>query len=199
MGATVTRFVAALFLLALMAIPTPAQAASPTLPVTVSVEGLFTLTVRTQPAGQPGYVSRAREAVTLFGMAYQYGTTALLAHADLVGDKFTRLVPGTHLRVAYGDGSTRHYQVKTQRRFKATRPTDPYSRFIDLETGRELDGDTLFRQVYMNEGGLVLQTCLAAEGNPAWGRLFVIAERVHYNHQVAFQPVFRSRSPVEAW
>jgi hypothetical protein len=33
----------------------------------------------------------------------------------------------------------------------------------------------MFNRAYVGENRVVFQTCLAAEGNPSWGRLFVIA------------------------
>jgi hypothetical protein len=55
-------------------------------------------------------------------------------------------------------------------------PESTYSQFIDLATGKGTDAEGVFRKVYMGDGHLTFQTCIAKDGQLSWGRLFVVAE-----------------------
>ncbi len=138
-------------------------------------DGLFALRVKQQPANNPAYIYAQAGYATLFSVPLTYGTTALLAHNYLSGAQFSALKPGQRVYLIYGDGSVRSYRISTLLHFRALNPEDPYSSFIDLDNGqRTLSSDQLFRQVYMNSGSVVFQTCIAANGNSSWGRLFVV-------------------------
>ncbi len=139
------------------------------------VEDVLALPVIQQPSGQPAYVSTAPETVTQFGAASDFGSLGLLAHNTLAGAHFFDIRVGDLIVVIYGDGHTRSYQVTALRRFQAVNPNSPYSNFIDLDRGGALTYSDLFYQTYGVAGQLVLQTCIAAEGNDSWGRLFVLA------------------------
>ncbi len=141
----------------------------------IYVEGVLALPVIPQPSGQPAYVSTAPETVTQFGAASDFGSLGFLAHNTLAGAHFFDLHVGNLIVVVYGDGHTRSYQVTGIRRFQAVNPNSPYSNFIDLDQGGVLTYSDLFYQTYGVAGQLVLQTCISAEGNDMWGRLFILA------------------------
>jgi hypothetical protein len=139
------------------------------------VEGVFALPVVAQPSGQAGYVSTAPNTVTYFSAAAGFGSYGFLAHNYLAGANFFNVRAGQIVAVVYGDGHYQTFRVNAIRRFQATNPTSPYSSFIDLAQGSTLTYTDLFYQTYGVNGQLVLQTCIAAEGNDSWGRLFVLA------------------------
>jgi hypothetical protein len=141
----------------------------------IYVEGVLALPVVPQPSGQPAYVSTAPETVTQFGAASDFGSLGFLAHNTLAGAHFFDIRSGHIIVVVYGDGHVRQYQVTQIRRFQATNPNSPYSNFIDLDQGTTLTYTDLFYQTYGVAGQLILQTCIAAEGNDSWGRLFILA------------------------
>jgi hypothetical protein len=70
------------------------------------------------------------------------------------------------------------YKVTSIVKFQALSPNSPSSKFVDLSTGDTLSASTLFKQVYGGDPHLVLQTCIAQDNEPSWGRMFVIAEPV---------------------
>lgn len=135
-------------------------------------DNLFALNVVQQPSGQAGYVSTAGNTATQFGMASGLG---FLAHNYLSGSLFSYLYGGATITVVYGDGHTKNYKVSQVRKFQALTPDSPYSNFVDLASGSTLTASDLFYATYGVGGQLVLQTCIAANGNSSWGRLFVIA------------------------
>jgi|GEM_PF-1015202 len=135
-------------------------------------DNLFALNVVQQPSGQAGYVSTAGNSATQFGMASGLG---FLAHNYLSGSLFSYLYGGATITVVYGDGHTKNYKVSQVRKFQALTPDSPYSNFVDLASGSTLTASDLFYATYGVGGQLVLQTCIAANGNSSWGRLFVIA------------------------
>ncbi len=135
-------------------------------------DNLFALPVVQQPSGQAGYVSSAGNTTTQFGMASGLG---FLAHNYLSGSLFSYLYGGAPITVVYGDGHTKSYRVSQVRKFQALSPDSPYSDFVDLASGSTLSASDLFYATYGVGGQLVLQTCISANGNSSWGRLFIIA------------------------
>jgi len=177
------------------AVPTAAPTQAPVVPpelvarwvngqagllVGVYVEGKLALPVVQQPAGQSGYVSERDEVLTQFAPASDYGVTGLLAHNFLSGAQFFALAAGDPVALVYGDGSIRRFQIIHALRYQALQPTNTYSDFIDLADpdGRRISSTEVFRRVYMEAGRIVFQTCIEANGNPSWGRLFVIGEEI---------------------
>ena len=134
-------------------------------------ENLFALSV-VQQSGDASYVSTAGNTTTQFSMASGLG---FLAHNYLSGSLFFYLYGGAPITVVYGDGHTQSYRVTQIRKFQALSPDSPYSDFVDLASGSTLSATDLFYATYGVGGQLVLQTCIAANGNSSWGRLFVIA------------------------
>jgi hypothetical protein len=144
----------------------------------VFVNDVMAYPVIQQPSGSAAYVSTQEDVVTQFALAQQYGTIGILAHNFLAGLSFFDLSSGQDVYVVYGDGTTVHYVITDVRRFQALQPNSPYSEFIDLDTDAHYTSSDVFYEVYGNDGKLVLQTCIAADGVDSWGRLFVIAEQI---------------------
>jgi hypothetical protein len=139
------------------------------------VADVFAYPVVQQPADKPAYVSLEDGRITQFGMASSYGSLGFLAHNTLAGAKFSDIKRYQLINVVYGDGHYVVFQVMEIHRFQATRPTSPYSSFVDLETNKSLTATDLFMQTYGVKNTLVLQTCITSKGVDTWGRLFIIA------------------------
>jgi hypothetical protein len=148
------------------------------------VQGVFvsqTLALRVvqQPAGNAVFVSSAPSVTTQFALATEFGTTGFIAHNSGAGALFFDLKIGQEVDVVYGEGEVRRYVVANIRRFQALRPSDPYSPFVDLDRGGDqLTSTDVFQQEYSKANQVVFQTCITADGDPAWGRLFVTATMV---------------------
>jgi len=142
----------------------------------VYAEGIFALPVVQQPAGNAGYVSIQPGAATQFRMASDYGNVGLLAHNNLSGQFFAWLTPGQRIQLVYGDGRIEYFTVTNIYRYQATSPFSTNSDFIDLNTNEHLTAAALFTKVYTGPRHTTFQTCIDANGNSSWGRLFVIAE-----------------------
>ena len=131
-----------------------------------------------QPAGQPAYVSSQPDVLTQFRMAEEYGTTGLLAHNTLAGAEFSKLELGQFAVLIFSNGHTEYYRITGVERYTALDPGSPYSDFL-AANGDRISAAGLFKRVYQaQDHRLVFQTCIASEGNPSWGRLFIIAEPV---------------------
>jgi hypothetical protein len=136
----------------------------------------FALRIVKQVANNAAYVSPINGTVTQFGLAMQQGTIGLLAHNYLAGKDFSKLAVGQEIDIVNGDGSIRRYTVTHIRRFQALNPSSPYSNFVDMENGgAQLSSTDLFNQMYTGGNKVVFQTCIYANGNWSWGRLFVTA------------------------
>jgi hypothetical protein len=152
------------------------------------VENILSFPVQQQPANNPAYVTSQRNTVTQFGMATQYGSTALMAHNTLAGIMFYYMTKGQQVSLVFGDGSVQHFMVDEIRHLQALNPYSTYSSFVDLDNGGPvLSAEQLFYQVFAVEDRLVLQTCLFNHGNPSWGRLFIIASPL-VPHQLVETP-----------
>ena len=138
-----------------------------------------------QPTGSPGYVSTTDGVVTQFGMASQYGNIGLLAHNHLSGRFFSQLTVGQEVRLVYGDGSTEIFVISEILQYQALQPTSPYSSFRNLSKDETLSAEQMFKRVYFGDRHVTFQTCINANGNSSWGRLFVIAVP---KTQAAFAP-----------
>lgn len=150
--------------------------ADPTTIVGVYVCHVLALRVTQQPMDNPVYVSEDLGTATQFRLASAYGTIGLLAHNDRAGARFLNLMLGHEVDVVYGDGSIRRYLVSGIRHFQPLRPDDPYSDFNDLDNGGDPVSSTqVFQQFFTGGDQVVFQTCISANGNYTWGRLFVIA------------------------
>lgn len=138
---------------------------------------IFALRVEQQPAGRPDYVSAEPSRVTQFVLPKKHGVVGLLAHNYLSGRDFFQLAAGQTVVLVYGDGRLAHFRVTDSLAFQALAPNSPFSQFVDLARPEDgaLTSAELFDRVYTTADTLVFQTCIEAEGEPSWGRLFITA------------------------
>jgi hypothetical protein len=141
----------------------------------VYASNVMALPVVQQPSSNAAYVSKNDGEATQFGMASQFGNIGLLAHNHLSGKSFSQLTVGQEIRLVYGDGRVEYFVVTEVLRFQALQPTSPYSSFRNLDKDETLSAEGMFKRVYFGDRHITFQTCISAEGNSSWGRLFVIA------------------------
>jgi hypothetical protein len=141
----------------------------------VYVPAVLALPVVQQPANKPYYVSNRDGQITQFSIASQYGNTGLLAHNTLSGRLFSQFAIGQEVRLVYGDGKVEDFVITQSLRFQALQPESVSSSFQNLDKIETLTAGQMFNRAYTGESRVVFQNCIAAEGNPSWGRLFVIA------------------------
>jgi hypothetical protein len=145
--------------------------------VGIYVPGVLALPVGQQPQGNSGFVTRQPKQVTQFSMARQYGTVGILAHNDLAGADFDEIKINQYAIVIFGDGHEDYYLVTDLQKFQALSPTSTFSDFINLDGSKEhLTASQVFSRIYAPGGRLVFQTCIEGQGDPSWGRMFIIAE-----------------------
>ncbi|HJR78961.1 MAG TPA: hypothetical protein VJ821_02740 [Anaerolineales bacterium] len=144
----------------------------------VYVPNVLALPVVQQPAGSPGYVSGKNGEATQFSMAAQTGNVGLLAHNTLSGRFFSRLAVGQEVRLIYGGGKVEYFVVTEILQYQALQPTSQWSDFRDLANsgGKTITAGQLFERVYSGTRHVTFQTCIEAEGNVSWGRLFILAK-----------------------
>jgi hypothetical protein len=142
----------------------------------VYVPGVLAMPVVQQPSGNPVFVSNIDNEITEFSMAADMGNVGLLAHNYLAGTSFSMLATGQMVRLIHGDGHIEDFIINRILSYQALDPYSPYSEFRDLETGVTITAEELFGLVYRGERHVTFQTCIEANGNSSWGRLFVIAE-----------------------
>lgn len=141
----------------------------------VYVSNVLALPIIQQPSGQAGYVSSSDDEATQFRMAAQFGNVGLLAHNHLAGRSFSELTVGQDIILVYGDGRIEHFVVKEVLKYQALQPNSPYSSFRNLDKDETINAEQMFKRVYFGDHHVTFQTCINAEGNASWGRLFVIA------------------------
>ena len=141
----------------------------------VYISNVLALPVVQQPSKNAGYVSRQADVATQFRMASQFGNLGLLAHDHLAGKFFSELAIGQEVRLVYGDGHVEYLVIKEVLKYQAMQPYSPYSSFRNLDKDEMLTAEQMFKRVYFGDRHVTFQTCIAAEGNLSWGRLFVIA------------------------
>lgn len=141
----------------------------------IYVPGVLADAIVPQPADQPAYVSSQTDTLTQFEMASRFGTIGLLAHNYLAGKDFFLLEEGRPLYLIYGDGRAESYILKEFMRYQALEPQSVTSDFTDLASGEKISASQLFLKVFNRPGDVVLQTCIYADGNASWGRLFIVA------------------------
>lgn len=141
----------------------------------VYVPDVLALPIAQQPAGNAGYVSIKDGEVTQFGMASQFGNVGLLAHNHLSGKSFSQLAVGQEVRLVYGNGKVEYFVITEVLKYQALQPTSPYSSFRNLNKDETLTAEQMFKRVYFGERHVTFQTCIEANGNLSWGRMFVIA------------------------
>ena len=137
----------------------------------------ITLQIVPQPVGNINFVTPLPNYVTGYQTAINYGTIGLLAHNYLAGRYFFQILLEQEIKLIYGDNSIETFTVTQIKKYQALSPNSPSSDFTDLTTGEYLTANQLFRKMYANQfGHIVLQTCINADQNPTWGRLFIVAE-----------------------
>ena len=141
----------------------------------VHVEDVMDLPIVQQPVDQPYYVSDRNGEVTEFSLVEKYGSTGLLAHNTLSGKTFSQLAVGQEIHLVYQNGRVDDFVVTQVLRFQALQPDSISSAFRNLHEDETLTAAEMFNRAYVGGNRLVFQTCIDAEGNASWGRLFVIA------------------------
>jgi hypothetical protein len=141
----------------------------------VYVRDVLALPVVQQPLDRPYYVSNREGEATQFGMASQYGNIGLLAHNTLSGKVFSKLYTGQQVRLVYGDGRVEEFVVANILRLQASMPESVSSSFYNLDRNETLSAGEMFNRAYVGKRRLIFQTCIEANGNTSWGRLFIIA------------------------
>jgi hypothetical protein len=141
----------------------------------VYVPNVLALPINQQPADDAYYVSNRNGEATQFSFASQYGNVGLLAHNNLSGKFFSKLVTGQEVRLVYGDGRVEYFVIKDILRFQALQPESITSVFRNLDWNETLSAGEMFIRAYVGERRVVFQTCIEAEGKASWGRLFVVA------------------------
>jgi hypothetical protein len=141
----------------------------------VYVPGKFALSVAQQPEGYGGYVSRDDGVVTQYGYAARKGTIGLLAHNYLAGSNFTALAAGQKVQIVYGDGRIVNYEVAYIYRYQALQPNSASSIFVNLDDNKQYTAWDVFQKVYTGGDHVTFQTCIEANGELSWGRLFIVA------------------------
>lgn len=141
----------------------------------VYVPHVLALPIIQQPQDRPYYVSNRAGEATQFSIASQYGNIGLLAHNTLSGGFFSRLSVGQQIHLVYGDGRVEDFVVANILRFQASDPESISSSFRNLDRDETLSAGDMFLRAYAGERHLVFQTCIEANGNPSWGRLFIMA------------------------
>jgi hypothetical protein len=141
----------------------------------VYVPNVLALPIVQQPADDPYYVSNHDEEVTQFATVSQYGNIGLLAHNNLSGQAFSKLSVGQEVELVYGDGRIEKFVITEVLRFQALQPQSQQSSFLNLDNSETLSANQMFDRVYTGSHHLTFQTCIKANGNMSWGRLFVVA------------------------
>src|SRR5262245_10804159 len=141
----------------------------------VYVAGVLALPVVQQPADDPYYVSNQDGELTQFSTASQYGNIGLLAHNNLSGKSFSKLSVGQQVNLVYGAGRIENFVITEVLHFQALQPQSQWSSFLDLDHSQTLLAAEMFNRVYTGSHHLTFQTCIQANGNMSWGRLFVLA------------------------
>jgi len=141
----------------------------------VYVADVLALPIVQQPADDPYYVSSHDGEATQFSIASQYGNIGLLAHNNLSGESFSKLSVGQGVELVYEDGKVEDFVITKVMRFQALQPQNQQSSFLDLDSSETLSANQMFNRVYTGSRHLTFQTCIKANGNASWGRLFVVA------------------------
>jgi hypothetical protein len=141
----------------------------------VYVENLFAFPVIQQPDDDWSFVSSQPNQITQYASAGQNNVTGLLAHNYLAGKDFFKLLPGMEIKIIYGDGSYRRYQVLGVYRYQQIQSPGQPETFIDLQTGETKSVTNVFDRFYRGIDQVAFQTCISQGGNDAWGLQFVVA------------------------
>lgn len=141
----------------------------------VYIENVLDLPVVQQPLDEPYYVSDRDGEVTEFSMVEKYGSIGLLAHNTLSGKYFSQIAVGQEIYLIYENGSVDDFVVTEVLHFQAMEPQSISSSFRNMHKNETLTAGEMFDRAYVGGDRLVFQTCIEAQENVSWGRLFVIA------------------------
>jgi hypothetical protein len=141
----------------------------------VYVADVLALPIVQQPADDPYYVSTHDGEATQFSIASLYGNIGLLAHNNLSGQAFSKLSVGQEVELVYEDGKVENFVITKVMRFQALQPQSQQSLFLDLDNSETLSANQMFNRVYTGSRHITFQTCIKANGDASWGRLFVVA------------------------
>ena len=139
----------------------------------VYVENLMATPVVQQPPGNYEFISNDPNTITQF-MLTTPEVTGLLAHNFLAGKLFFNINIGDSIFIIDGYGGVDEYWVVEIDSYQVTK-IDGVVKYVDIHEYQELDTAQLFAKYYMGEKHLTLQTCIAKDGDPVWGRLFITA------------------------
>lgn len=147
--------------------------------VGVYVPGVLAYAVAQQPAGDTEYVYDSPGYVTQYASPAQFGVVGLLAHNYLGGSAYFNLKPGMTASVVYGDGHVVNYQINDKKDYQAITPASAASDFVPLDRDYTIITHAdVYNEVYMTPDTLVFQTCIERDGDPIWGRVFIIANKI---------------------
>jgi|WetSurMetagenome_2_1015567.scaffolds.fasta_scaffold203392_2 hypothetical protein len=141
----------------------------------IYIPGILASLVVQQPAGMDDFVSPWQNVITQFSLASRLGSTGLLAHNYLTGETFGLLKEGQKIELIDGSGRISTFMVTEILRYQAMDSDNTATRFLDLESQTPIKSADLFNKVYNRPGLVIFQTCIKNNGDPNWGRLFVIA------------------------
>jgi hypothetical protein len=141
----------------------------------VYIPGVLAARVVQQPTGMDDFVSPWQNVITQFGLASKQGSTGLLAHNYLAGAAFGLLQEGQEIDLIDGSGRISTFTVIEILRYQALDSDNTTTRLLDLGSQTAITSADLFNKVYSRPGQVVFQTCIKKDGDPSWGRLFVIA------------------------
>jgi hypothetical protein len=136
------------------------------------------LLARVVPQQSPEYVTHGHDTVTQFAPARERGTLWFLAHNHEAGAYWSRALIGQATLIVDEQGNTRIYRIDKALQFRAIYPNNPYGDLIDLDTGKRMTAGEVFEKIIDEPGDLVLQTCIEVNGQPDWGRLFLLGHEV---------------------
>lgn len=107
------------------------------------------------------------------GYVAMFRSDWLLAHESLDGSRWDEL--DQEAEIYLGD---QLFLVEDMYKFQALEPENPRGSLLYLETGEVMSVPQALQTIRSNcDECLILQTCIYQRGNPAWGRLFVVAEK----------------------
>lgn len=152
------------------------QGGEPGVPIGVYIEDTLALEIEQQPEDNNAYVPPEWGKASQFRSADRYGVTGLLAHNYLSGSDFYNIQLDQEVRVVYGEGLVRLYQVKEIRGYQKLEPTNLTSDLVELDTGKRVTTPEVFGRFYQGDHRVTFQTCLARDNLSNWGLTFITAE-----------------------
>jgi len=133
-----------------------------------------------QKDGKIDWVSPDENVFTQFIQPYNNrGTYAYIAHNYGAGKHLFNLKIGdviAYTKKDKGMGALWKEEVKEIRKYQALQPKNVLSPLIDLASGKKVKAEDATHEIYRNNKRTVFQTCIEKNGNPNWGRIFVITE-----------------------